>query len=256
MKSRIFLALAAGAVLVQACGNDGSAKPEPSGTGAPAPAPKPTATAGAQAAMPAVTTVAATPAPAAAPAATGYSLADIKTIPDNCATPVALLATAPASVGDKYAWNISRQALLANQQFRVTSADPAVPGEVQLATYKYNDAYALVAKCKDGGTCNNLAAMYKAIVRSSHPQVICGKMNGLSAGPVGAAFGWAADPKQNLPAASDKVASCARLNACMIATDRSTPGDPFLECQKAPGNFKTECANRYPCSEVLACVGK
>jgi len=254
MKTRISLALALCAILVQACGD--SARPEPSGT---APPPKATSTAGGQfAATPAKTNEPASlqPAPAAA-GPKGYSRDGIKTIPDNCASPMTLLATAPASVGDKYAWNISRQALLANQQFRVTAGDPAVPGEVQLATYKYNDtAYALVAKCKDGGTCNDLAAMYKAIVRSANPQVVCGKMNGLSSSPVGAAFGWSPDGKGNLPSTSDKVASCARLNACMIATDRSTPGDPFLECQKAPGNFKTECANRYPCSEVLACTGR
>jgi hypothetical protein len=81
-------------------------------------------------------------------------------------------------------------------------------------------------------------------------------MNGLSASPVGPAFGWSPDGRKNLPSTSDKVAACARLNACMIATDRSTPGDPFLECQKAPGKFKTECADRYPCAEVLACAGK
>lgn len=257
MKLRLACALLACGLSALACGNNDAPTPEPSSK--PAPVLKPPTTAGGQfAATPAKT---ADPAPQkvvpAIPPAAGYPLTDIKAIPDNCATPAALLATAPGSVGDNYAWNISRQALLANQQFRVTSGDPAAPGEVKLATYKYNDnAYALVATCKDGGTCNNLAAMYKAIVRSSHPQVVCGKVNGISSSPVGSGFGWSADAKQNLPNTSDKVAACARLNACQIATDRSTPGDPFLECQKAPGKFKTECADRYPCSEVLACMGK
>lgn len=242
---------------VSACGNGDSARPDPgSGKGAP-PAGQPASAApgGQLVAMP--TPQPAAPQPAAAPAQKGYPRDGIRAIPDNCASPVVLLATAPASVGDNYAWQISRQAFLANQQFRVTDGPPAVPGQVQLATYKYNDsAYALVGKCNDGGTCNDVAAMYKAIVRSSHPQVACGKMNGLSASPVGRGFGWSADARQNLPAASDTIGKCARLNACMIATDRATPGDPFLECQKAPSTFKLECATRYPCSEVLACTGR
>jgi hypothetical protein len=259
MKSRSFSAVLACGLLAQACGNSDSPRPEPSNTGAQAPALKPTGTAGGKFATTPANTAAQAPQPTAptlAPAPAGYPLTDIKTIADNCATPMALLATAPESVGDSYAWAISRQALLANQQFRVTGADPAAPGEVHLATYKYNNAYALIATCKDGGTCNNLAAMYKAIVRSSHPQVICGKMNGLSSSPVGSGFGWAGDPRQNLPSAGDAVAACARLDACQIATDRSTPGDPFLECQKAPAKFKTDCAGRYPCSEVLACMAR
>lgn len=250
-------ALTVSSLLAVACGNDGSAKPDPAGTGAQPPAPRPQATGatpggGQFAASPAQTGSPATPAPTSGK---GYPRDGLRTIPDSCASPLALLATAPGSVGDDYAWPISRQALLANQQFKVVSGDPTVPGEVQLSTYKYNNtAYALVARCKDGGTCNDVAAMYKGIVRSSNPQLVCGKLNGLSSAPVGRGFGWAGDPKQNLP--TDVVGKCARLNACMIATDRSTPGDPFLECQKAPMKFKTECADRYPCAEVLACTGR
>lgn len=194
--------------------------------------------------------------PKAAPSATGYSLAAVKTIADNCSSARVLLATAPASVGNAYPWNISRQALLANQQFKVVQGTPAVPGQIALATHTVGaSALALVASCADGGTCNQLAAMYKAIVRSSHPQVICGKVPNLSATPVNS-FAWAASPEGNLPARGDAVAACARLSACMIATDRSTPGDPFLECQRAPHKFKTACATRTPCAEVLACAAQ
>jgi len=196
------------------------------------------------------------PAAVAAPAAQGYDLAAIKSIPDNCSSPTVILATAPRSVGASYPWNISRQALLANQQFKITAEPPSVPGQVSLATYDYGGggAYALVAKCNDGGTCNRLAAMYKAIIRSSNPQVFCGKVPGISASPVGSAFGWNPSPEGNLPSAKDITALCARLDACLIATDRSTAGDPFVECQKAPSKFKTACARKYPCAEVLACM--
>jgi len=186
-----------------------------------------------------------------------YPLDAIKAVDETCATPEVLLSTAPKSVGPDHPWHTARQALLANQQFRVVSGAPSVPGEVSLATYAYSDtAYALVAKCKDGGTCNRLAAMYKAIVRSSRPQVVCGaKIQGISGGPVHG-FGWEGDPKANLPGSGDTIAMCARIDACMIATDQATPGDPFLECQKAPSKFKTACAKQYPCAEVMACLGK
>lgn len=269
---RITGALLALGLSITACGNGDSANPEPPPPprGNP-PVNQPGSTAGGQvAAQPvpqavnpqlanpqSVNPQPATPQPVAAPAQRGYPRDGIRTIPDSCASPVVMLATAPASVGNNHAWQISRQAFLANQQFRITDGPPAVPGQVQLATYKYNNsAYALVGKCKDGGTCNDIAAMYKAIVRSSHPQVVCGKLNGISSSPVGRGFGWGSDGRANLPAASDTIGKCARLNACMIATDRSTPGDPFLECQKAPSNFKLDCATRYPCSEVLACTGR
>lgn len=197
------------------------------------------------------------PAVVAAPApAKGYDLGAIKAIPDNCSSPSVILATAPKSVGPDYEWAISRQALLANQQFKVVGGAPGAPGEVSLAPYQYNDnAYALVARCQDGGTCNQLAAMYKAIVRSSNPQVICGTVQGIGGSPVGS-FRWEGTPQGNLPGEKETIAACARLSACQIATDRATGGDPFLECQKAPQKFKRECATRYPCAEVLACLGQ
>jgi len=227
------------------------AEPKPTNAGAAAEPAKP-----AQAAQPAQPSTGAQGA-VVTPEQQTYSLDGIKTVPDDCAVPEVLLASAPKSVGPDYAWHTARQALLANQQFRVVSGAPTGPGEVQVSPYAYNDnAYALVARCKDGATCNRLAAMYKAIIRSARPQVVCGgRIQGISGGPVGS-FRWDGDPKANLPAEGETVAMCARLDACMIATDRSTPGDPFLECQKAPTKFKTDCAKRYPCADVMACLGK
>jgi hypothetical protein len=187
-----------------------------------------------------------------------YPLDAIKTVADDCKSAEVLLATAPKSVGPDYAWNVTRQAMLANQQFKViVDRIPSAPGEVHIAPYGYTDgAFALTAKCGDGATCNRLAAMYKAVVRSSRPQVVCGTpIAGISSTPVGT-FRWDADPKANLPQDGELQALCARLSACTIATDQSTPGDPFLDCQKAPAKFKTDCAKRYPCAEVLACTGK
>jgi hypothetical protein len=57
-----------------------------------------------------------------------------------------------------------------------------------------------------------------------------------------------------MPDPMDMRALCARINACMIAMDRSVEGDPFLECQRAPQTFKTHCAMHDPCEEVLKCT--
>ncbi|HSN98398.1 MAG TPA: hypothetical protein VLS89_08870 [Candidatus Nanopelagicales bacterium] len=259
MKHAMMAGLAALALIGAGCkGGSDEAKPEGAAKQGQAPqagqqvgqqsaAGKQPAGAGAQDGTPAVTTQV---------AAQGYDLAAIKTIPDGCASPAVILATAPKSVGPSYEWAISRQALLANQQFKIVDGAPTAPGQISLDPYEYNgSAYALIARCKDGGTCNQVAAMYKAIVRSSRPQVICGPVQGLGASPVGS-FRWDATPQGNLPGAKDTVAACARLSACQIATDRATPGDPFLECQKAPHKHKTDCATRYPCAEVLACMGR
>lgn len=256
--------LATSALLCVAGCNTGSndAKPTAEAKGATeheakAPAPQKPATEPAKAAQPAAAQPAAAVGAVTTPEQQTYPLDAIKAVPEDCASPEVLLASAPKSVGADYAWNVTRQALLANQQFHVVAGAPSAPGEVELAPYGYNDgAYALVARCKDGGTCNRLAAMYKAIVRSSNPQVVCGnRIQGISGAPV-SSFRWSTDPKANLPQDGEVQAMCARLSACTIATDHATPGDPFLECQKAPSKFKTECAQRYPCAEVLACTGK
>ena len=186
-----------------------------------------------------------------------YSLSDIKPLADNCATPTVILSDAPMSVGDAYGWPASRQAFLANQQFKIVSGQPTAPGQVRLAPYHYNPfgtaVYALVATCSDGTTCNQIAAMYKAVVRSSKPQLVCGTPPGISGDPV--SFSWAADPKDNLPPTGNAEAECARVSACTLTYRPETPGDPLLACQKGATDFKIGCASRYPCSEVIACTG-
>jgi hypothetical protein len=205
----------------------------------------------------------ATPSPATPSPAQGYALDVIKPIPDNCSSAKVILTSAPANADNKYSWSFTRQAMLANQQFKVVSGPPSVPGQVQFlqfeaGTKKPDGTWPqrnLVAFCADGGTCNQLAAMYKAVVRSSNPQLLCGQLPGPvgDSSPVSIQQG---DPKADLPGDQDVIGMCARLSACMIATDRSTPGDPGLECQKAPSKFKTACAKKYPCSEVLACTAQ
>lgn len=209
----------------------------------------------------------ASPTPPATPAtpspAQGYPLDAIKPIADNCSSAKVILTSAPTNDENKYSWTFTRQAMLANQQFKVVSGPPSIPGQVQFLQFESGTkkpdgswpARSLVAFCADGGTCNQLAAMYKAVVRSSNPQIFCGQLPASlgDSSPVSIQQG---DPTTDLPGNTDVIGMCARLSACMIATDRSTPGDPGLECQKAPSKFKTACAKKYPCAEVLACANQ
>jgi hypothetical protein len=209
----------------------------------------------------AATTTASAAKAGAAPAAAatgGYPLTAVKTIADNCTKASVIMATSPKSTtpSDTPGWQWTRQAMLANQQFKIVDGDPVAPMQVKFSVYDNGTYSALVAACHDGATCNQLAAMYKAVVRSSTPQILCGPVPGMTGSPQRVDILAAGNPKASVPEKSDIIGLCARLSACMIATDQSTPGNPGLECQKAPHTFKTSCATRYPCSEVMSCVGK
>ncbi len=193
-----------------------------------------------------------------APEQQSYSEASIKPISESCANAHVMLASAPTSVGVDYGWPWSKQAMLVNLQYKAVAGRPSGHGEVSFAVHQadrtFNNAYLLVADCADGATCNHLAAMYKAVVKSSSPQILCG--------PLPASFGparkrldlLAGGPQANLP--TDVIGKCARLAACVIATDPSTAEDVGISCQKAPSSFKVECATRYPCANVLSCMGR
>lgn len=191
-----------------------------------------------------------------------YPLSAITPVADNCSTPSVIMATAPESVGADYEWTWTRQAMLANGQYKVVRAEPAGPGQVAFDVHQagagFSNAFVLVARCHDGGTCNHLAAMYKAVVKSSKPQVICGKLPmELSEGTKKRSFvSMGERGEADLPAASDVVGLCARLGACMIASDPSITDDPGIACQKGPSGFKTACARNFPCAEVMACLDR
>ncbi len=202
-------------------------------------------------------------APVTSPSQQTYSMDAIKKIPDNCSKPFVIMSTAPNKVGQDYAWTWSRQAMLANQQFKVVDGEPQVPGQVSfqlhLAAPKFNKAWVLVAKCKDGGTCNRLAAMYKAIVKGAAASPVCGKLP-MDLSPVTfkkPVLREAGFSTNTLPGAKDGVGLCARLHACTIAMDPSKAStvNIGLQCQKAPSKFKVQCARKYPCAEVMKCLG-
>lgn len=240
----------------------------PSGTANTAPSGDPNATAANPTPTPA-------PPPDATPSVTGakpttpvtdpsqQTYADVTNkIADNCSNASVLMTSAPESVGADYPWTWTRQALLANQQFKVVSGTPAGPGEVSFevhqASSKFQNAWVLVGKCSDGMTCNKLAAMNKAIVKGSASQPICGALPmDLSPAtmkkPVLRELG---NPQNTLPEKKEIIGQCARLHACTIAMDPTANAGATigLDCQKAPTKFKTDCATKYPCAEVMKCL--
>jgi hypothetical protein len=218
--------------------------------------------ANAAAAQPAPTGNAPADTPVTSPEQQSYSMEGIKKIADNCAKAFVIMSTAPDSVGQDYAWTWARQALLANQQFKVVDGEPQAPGQVSFELHKaserFQNAWVLVAKCKDGGTCNYLAAMHKAIVKGSSSTPICGPLPmALSQAtfrkPVLRAAGFSTN---TLPEATDGTGLCARLHACTIAMDTSKATNIGFDCQKAPSRFKTACARKYPCQAVMDCLGE
>ncbi len=257
------------ALCAAACGGEGadakpegasSAKPSSSAAAKPGGAAKPATTAAAPDAAKPATGAAPAETAVTAPEQQSYSMDGIKTIPDNCSNAHVILANAPASVGADYPWVWSKQALLANQQFKAVSGAASAPGQVSFAAHQADasmaEAWVLLATCGDGSTCNRLASMYKAVVKSSNPTVFCGPVPANLGSPKKQVDLLAGGPEANLPQKGDTIGLCARIGACTVASKPDTKDDVGIQCQKAPTTFKTECASKYPCAEVMACLGK
>ncbi len=245
----------------EAAAADKTAKPAGTGaaTGAPTPVtPPPAPTAAAASNDVTRPNIGTYEQPVTTPTQQSYSMGSIKTIADGCTNANAIMVTAPESVGADYEWKYSRQAMLANQQYKVVADAPSIRGEVGFEVRQMDasmsNAYVLVAHCADGLTCNHLAAMYKSIVKSSNPQVVCGDLGANAGRFVKKIHLLGGGPQANLPQASDTISKCARIAACTIADDTSTTEDVGISCQKAPTSYKLDCATRYPCAEVLSCM--
>jgi hypothetical protein len=236
----------------------------------PAPDVKPTGTAKSTAAATATARATATAAGTATAAATAtatgsaavaapagelkYALASIKPLADSCSKCSVILGTAPVNKDNLYGWVFVSQAMAAHPQFKLMfPGEPKAPMEIQFQMFEAGEgkepakAMAIVAFASDGPTCNKLAAMYKGVVRSSNPQLFCGEPKGVSKGRTIDLAGWRA-------LLIDPMSKCTRLASCMIAMDPTVPGDPGLECQKAPHTFKTDCAMKDTCADVVACA--
>ena len=149
--------------------------------------------------------------------------------------------------------------MLANPQFKTTRDDPTLAGQVTFEVHQSDasmqNTYALAAHCHDASTCNSLAAMYVTAVKSSHPQLFCGTLPTVLGHSLKQFDLLAGGADANLPDSRDPVGSCARLAACTAAAKPNSTEDLGASCQKAPGAFKTDCARKFPCADVVACLG-
>jgi hypothetical protein len=188
------------------------------------------------------------------PLEVAYPFKGVATIPDDCQEASVVLTTAPKKMGLDYDWTWTRQALYASPQFQIVEGPgkPAKPMQVRLDMYAIPEGYALVGVCHDGATCNKLAAMYRATVQTCDPQLHCGALplQGASLRPalVPASGQWLPLEETNV------VGRCARLGICMRVEHEPMHGNPSVVCQSAPSHFRTECAKKATCGEVVSCL--
>jgi hypothetical protein len=192
-------------------------------------------------------------------------MAAISPTVDNCKDAWAVLATVPAALHDKpdFFWRFARQVFFANPDLQY--GVPEAPARVMFheGPHQPTGGFALVAHCPDGLACNRVAAVYKTVVPTSRPEVVCGKPPPtISVGPGASVLefelgpqGLAISREKNLPGKDDVVSQCVRLAACKAERDKRLEGDPAIQCQKRPSDFKPSCALKFPCSAVLACSG-
>ncbi len=193
--------------------------------------------------------------PAAPTVPEPYSLSAITPLQEACDQGLIIVATTPRATKNRWTW--IRQALLANEQFESTSKwQTPPPGKVAFGEFNTGVNRALVARC-DVPTCNHFTAMVKAVVPKSRPQLYCDRIPSLeSHKPRPVELKSPGPARDGLPTDDDIEGQCARLRACMIAVDRSTPSDWGEKCAKSPSEFELACARRYPCAKVVACLNK
>lgn len=183
-----------------------------------------------------------------------YPFKGVTRIADDCQEASVVLTTAPKKMGWDYDWTWTRQALFANPQFQIVDgpAKPSLPMQIRLDMYAIPEGFALVAVCHDGATCNKLAAMYRSTVQTCDPQLKCGALpiDGVARRPalVPASGQWLPVEEGNV------VGRCARIGICLRVKNEPIHGNPSVACQSAPTKFKTECAKKATCDEVVSCL--
>lgn len=237
----------------------GEKEEAPSAAAAPAPLPPEL--------LPKAPAAIATPSASAAPTtpASEYSMTGISPTVDNCKDAWAVLATVPAALHEKpdFFWRFARQVFFANPNLGY--GIPEAPARVMFheGPHQPTGGFALIAHCPSGLDCNRVAAAYKIVVPTSRPEVVCGKPPPtISVGPGASVLEFELGPQglrvpteKNLPGKDDVVSQCVRLAACKAERDKKLEGDPAIQCQKRPSDFKPSCALKSPCSAVLACSG-
>lgn len=111
---------------------------------------------------------------------------------------------------------------------------------------------AVVARCADIATCNQLAAMFHAVAPKEKVEAVCG-VPAATTGGFGRVAELAAE-RFEIPSgnAAPPAAVCARLHACAAREGKPLPTS--FGCAHASEAAQRACASAKSCAEVAACV--
>jgi hypothetical protein len=183
-----------------------------------------------------------------------YPFKGLATIPEDCTEPTVVLTTAPKAMGWDYDWTWTRQAFHANPQFQMVDwpNKPERPMQVRLDMYAIPAGFALVGVCRDGATCNKLAAMYRSTVPTCDPRLHCGPLP-IAGTPRRSAI-IPADGQWLPVEDADVIGRCARIGVCLRMKHEPFRGNPGVVCQSSPSRFRIDCAKKATCDEVVECL--
>lgn len=202
----------------------------------------------------------------AVPTSTGrtggsYPLNDIKPIPETCSSPWTVLHVITPAARKRFPnwlWPSTVQSLYAHPEFQVVGSAPTRSMQVQVLEGKHGDEnFALWMRCFDAHTCNQVAAMYRAVTPTARPWVYCGagdqRLNRASSRSLFAnADRFTQEARSKLT--SDLQSKCYRIGAC-YAREGAAPGEDMgSRCNMKPSTFRLECAQRATCSQVVECL--
>ena len=192
-----------------------------------------------------------------------YPTDGLKRRDDACKDPRAVLLVYPEEDARPITW--LKQALLAHPELEVVRGIPSAPMEVRIESSTYGgkhfkraengeskDKTALVARCADVATCVRLAAMVRAVIRPSAPELICGEPPAISGQLAPLRSRDLAGGHDDFPRADDGVGQCARLAACVrrVAPEEAKE---IEACRKRGAQFRSPCALRSSCQDVATC---
>jgi hypothetical protein len=218
-------------------------------------------------AEPPATPAAVPPAVSQAPASQRNTVPDPWTYPETGFTPIAstcgdpyvVVVTLPDTAAADYDYYYTRYMLHAYSPAftEVPSGSGLEPRQVTFREVNRKGQRSLVAKCGDARTANKFVAAYRNAVRGSTPQPVCGAD----------VSGWnnlkrsiTVTGKDLVPPGGDSQPAvqqqCARLGVCLAILRPDTPGNPGVDCLRAPTRFDRHCTRKATCSDVLSCLGK
>lgn len=190
-----------------------------------------------------------------------YSQEGLGPLPDNCSSPAVVMMAVPKNYysSDTFDWRHVRQVALANPDFNIVRNLTGTAGSRDISfsenEHKPTTGVALVAHCSNSKTCLRFAAAYRTVVPTAKLTLICGPNPNIGARITGGktVLPETFDIKGVLPDKKDVQSLCVRLAACKAARDHALGSDETQACMMKPTTFKTNCALKKTCEQVLTC---